>query len=112
MTGGKLKNTEGIAVDPLEGNRESQKRQKQNFHQILKSDKDIFVAVMKKNSVLENAIACFQNLTLDYRRTMILCNLIYISLFEKIAARRILQILIPVAFNFTHSRLFYNSHEI
>ena len=67
---------------------------------------------MKKNSVLENAIACFQNLTLDYRRTMILCNLIYISLFEKIAARRILQILIPAAFNFTHSRLFYNSDEI
>ena len=38
-------------------------------------------------------------------RTMILCNLTYISLFEKIVARRISQILIPVAFNFTHSRL-------
>ena len=33
---------------------------------MFKSDKDMFVAVMKKNSVLENAIACFQNLTLDY----------------------------------------------
>ena len=67
MTGQKLKNIEGFGKDLLEGNRELQERRKLNFYHIFKSDKDIFVAVMqKKSSVLENAIAYFQNLTIDY----------------------------------------------
>ena len=67
ITGGKLKNIEGFGIDPLEGNRKLQERRKLNFYHIFKSDKDIFVAVMqKKSSVLENAIAFFQNLTIDY----------------------------------------------
>ena len=43
-------------MDPLEGKRELQERQKQDFYRIFKSDKDIFVAVIqKKFSILENA---------------------------------------------------------
>ena len=58
---------EGFGVDLLEGNRELQERQKQNFYHIFKSDKDIFTpAMQKKPSILENAIAHFQNLTIDY----------------------------------------------
>ena len=67
ITGGKLKNIEGFGVELLEGNRKLGERRKQNFYHIFKSDKDIFVAAMqKKPSVLENAIAYFQNLTIDY----------------------------------------------
>ena len=56
ITGGKLKSIEGFGVDPLEGKRELQERQKQDFYRIFKSDKDIFVAVIqKKFSILENA---------------------------------------------------------
>ena len=67
ITGGKLKNIEGFNVDPLEVNRELQERRKQIFYHIFKSDKDIFVAVMQKeSSILENTIAYFQNLTIDY----------------------------------------------
>ena len=67
ITGGKLKNIEGFGVDPLEGNRELQERRKENFYHIFQSDKNIFVAVMQnKSSTLENAIAYFQNLTIDY----------------------------------------------
>ena len=55
ITGGKLKSIEGFGVDPLEGKRELQERQKQDFYRIFKSDKDIFVAVIqKKFSILEN----------------------------------------------------------
>ena len=58
---------EGFGVDLLECNRELQERQKQNFDHIFKSDKDIFPPVMqKKPSILENAMAHFQNLTIDY----------------------------------------------
>ena len=67
ITGGKLKNIEGFGVDPLEGNRELQERRKENFYHIFKSGKDIFVVVMQnKSSTLENGIAYFQNLTIDY----------------------------------------------
>ena len=56
ITGGKLKSIEGFGVDPLEGKRELQERQKQDFYHIFKSDKDIFVPVIqKKFSILENA---------------------------------------------------------
>ena len=42
-------------MDPLEVNRELQERRKQVFYHIFKSDKDIFVAVMQKeSSILEN----------------------------------------------------------
>ena len=67
ITGGKLKNIEGFGTDPLEGNRELQEKRKLKFYDIFKSDNNIFVAVMqKKSSVLENAFAYFQNLTVDY----------------------------------------------
>ena len=67
ITGGKLKNIEGFNVDPLEVNRELQERRKQIFYHIFKSDKNIFVAAMqKKSAILENTIAYFQNLTIDY----------------------------------------------
>ena len=67
ITGGKLKNIEGFGMDLLEGNRELQKRRKQKFDHIFKSDKDTFVGVIqKKSSILENTIAYFQNLTIDY----------------------------------------------
>ena len=59
--------TEGFNVDPLEVNRELQERRKQIFYHIFKSDKNIFVAAMqKKSAILENTIAYFQNLTIDY----------------------------------------------
>ena len=67
ITGGKLKNIEEFNVDPLEVNRELQERRKQIFYHIFKSDKNIFVAAMqKKSAILENTIAYFQNLTIDY----------------------------------------------
>ena len=67
ITGEKLKNIEGFNVDPLEVNRELQERRKQIFYHIFKSDKNIFVAAMqKKSAILENTIAYFQNLTIDY----------------------------------------------
>ena len=67
ITGGKLKNIERFNVDPLEVNRELQERRKQIFYHIFKSDKNIFVAAMqKKSAILENTIAYFQNLTIDY----------------------------------------------
>ena len=44
ITGGKLKSIEGFGVDPLEGKRELQERQKQDFYHI-----------QKKFSILENA---------------------------------------------------------
>ena len=65
ITGAKLKNIKGFSVDPLKGYTELQERQKQNFYHISKSD--IFVAVMRKKSpILVDAVAYFQNLTIDF----------------------------------------------
>ena len=64
ITCAKLKNIEGFTVDPLKRYTELQERQKQNFYHISKSD--IFVAVMRKKSpILVDAVAHFQNLTID-----------------------------------------------
>ena len=65
VTGAKLKNIEGFGLDALEDYTELQERQKQNFYHISKSD--IIVAVMRKKSpILVDAVAYFQNLTIEF----------------------------------------------
>ena len=66
INGGTLTKPTNYGIDPLEHRIDRQALRNQRFYEIFKSDKDIFSAVMQRNSVVfKNAIVYFQNLTIN-----------------------------------------------
>lgn len=66
INGGILVKPTNYGIDPSEHRIDLQALRKQRFCEIFKNGKDIFSAVLQRNSVVfENAIAYFQNLTIN-----------------------------------------------
>ena len=64
IVGGRLTRVEVYGKDPLEGHPYLKVLRKQRYYKVFTSDKDIFNAIMQKQSkVFEDALCYFQNLS-------------------------------------------------